>query len=102
MRERWPGSGPTKRSRSVILKVPVTRPAWVMTLPPGPSLTTRLVRGVADDLRRGRLRPGDVLPGARTLATQLGVSRNTVTAAYRELTAEGWIVAEPRGATRVA
>jgi GntR family transcriptional regulator/MocR family aminotransferase len=51
----------------------------------------RIARAVADDVRRGRLRPGDALPGSRALAASLGVHRNTVLAAYRELAAEGWI-----------
>jgi GntR family transcriptional regulator/MocR family aminotransferase len=51
----------------------------------------RIARAVADDVRRGRLKPGAELPGSRTLATSLGVHRNTVLAAYRELAAEGWI-----------
>jgi GntR family transcriptional regulator/MocR family aminotransferase len=51
----------------------------------------RIARAVADDVRRGRLRPGAELPGSRTLADALGVHRNTVLAAYRELAAEGWI-----------
>lgn len=51
----------------------------------------RLARAISDDVRRGRLRPGDALPGSRTLARTLGVHRNTVLAAYGELAAEGWI-----------
>ena len=51
----------------------------------------RIARAVSEDIRRGRLRAGDALPGSRTLATSLGVHRNTVLAAYRELAAEGWI-----------
>ncbi len=55
----------------------------------------RIARVLADDIRRGRLRAGDELPGSRTLATSLGVHRNTVLAAYRELLAEGWIESAP-------
>jgi GntR family transcriptional regulator / MocR family aminotransferase len=51
----------------------------------------RLARAISDDVRRGRLRPGDALPGSRTLARTLGVHRNTVLAAYAELIAEGWL-----------
>jgi DNA-binding transcriptional MocR family regulator len=43
----------------------------------------------------GRLAPGDVLPPIRMLASDLGVNRNTVAAAYRQLVAAG--VAETRG-----
>jgi GntR family transcriptional regulator/MocR family aminotransferase len=62
----------------------------------------RLARGVARDIRRGRLRPGDELPGSRSLGESLGVNRNTVVAAYRELTLEGWVVVRPGGGTFVA
>ncbi|MBL8765672.1 MAG: winged helix-turn-helix transcriptional regulator, partial [Phycisphaerae bacterium] len=51
-------------------------------------LFLRIARAVRDDVRRGRLLPGAALPGSRTLATQLGVHRNTVLAAFRELAAE--------------
>ncbi len=47
------------------------------------------------EIHRGRLHPGDGLPGYRTLGERLGVSRNTVMAAYRELQAEGWVVSTP-------
>jgi GntR family transcriptional regulator / MocR family aminotransferase len=65
-------------------------------------LFLRIARAVADDIRRGRLRPGDALPGSRTLAGSLGVHRNTVLAAYRELAAEGWIATRPAGGTFVS
>ena len=51
----------------------------------------QIARAVADDVRRGRLKPGARLPGTRDLARTLGVHRNTVVAAYDELAAEGWI-----------
>ena len=62
----------------------------------------RIARAVAADIRRGRLKAGDALPGSRTLATSLGVHRNTVLAAYRELTAEGWISCEEARGTFVS
>jgi GntR family transcriptional regulator/MocR family aminotransferase len=68
--------------------------AWTVTIDVGTSeepTFLRIARAVADDIRRGRLRAGDALPGTRTLAVQIGVHRNTVLAAYRELSAEGWI-----------
>lgn len=39
------------------------------------------------------LRPGEHLPPTRTLALELGVSRNVVTAAYEALLAEGYVQA---------
>jgi GntR family transcriptional regulator / MocR family aminotransferase len=42
--------------------------------------------------RTGRLAPGDRLPSTRVLAADLGLSRGTVTAAYDQLVAEGYLV----------
>jgi GntR family transcriptional regulator/MocR family aminotransferase len=63
------------------------------------TLLQQIARAVTSDIERGRLRPGDPLPGTRTLARSLGVQRQTVVAAFDELVAEGWIVNQPaRGA----
>lgn len=46
----------------------------------------------------GRLAPGMRMPATRALASDLGVSRNTVVAAYQRLTAEGFLeMREPIG-----
>jgi GntR family transcriptional regulator / MocR family aminotransferase len=72
-------------------------------VPPGDApLFARIAAAVVSDIRRGRLRPGDALPGSRTLAETLGVHRNTVLAATRELELEGWIEARHGQATRVS
>ena len=61
-------------------------------------LFLQITRSIADEIRRGRLRPGARLPGTRTLAQTLSVHRNTVVSAYDELLSEGWIEAsEARG-----
>lgn len=49
----------------------------------------------------GRLAPGSRLPGSRALAEALSISRNTVTAAYELLGAEGYVQPDRQG-TRVA
>jgi len=54
------------------------------------------------EIHRGRLKAEDPLPGYRALAEQLGVSRNTVMAAYRELQAEGWVRSAPGEGSAVA
>ncbi|MBV1858866.1 MAG: PLP-dependent aminotransferase family protein [Nannocystaceae bacterium] len=59
-------------------------------------LFAQLANAVADGVRRGRLRPGEDLPGSRTLAKSLGVHRNTVVAAYRELESQGWVEVHAR------
>ena len=64
-------------------------------------LSLQISRAISEDVRKGRLRAGAVLPGSRTLAETVGVHRNTVLAAYRELEAEGWIEAGHRS-TRIA
>jgi GntR family transcriptional regulator/MocR family aminotransferase len=54
-------------------------------------LALRLARSLAEQIREGRLAPGTRLPGTRSLARRLAISRNTAEAAYRELQAQGWI-----------
>lgn len=70
-----------------------------------------LIRGrsaadIADAVRalveRGALRAGDALPPVRTLAEGLGVNRNTVASAYRQLAQAGLVVTQGRGGTTVA
>jgi GntR family transcriptional regulator/MocR family aminotransferase len=61
-----------------------------------------IARTIAEDARSGRLAPGTRLPGSRELAVTLGVHRNTVIAAYRELTAEGFLVPKKGCGTFIA
>lgn len=62
-------------------------------------LFLRIARALIRDIERGRLHPGDRLPGTRTLAKELAVHRKTAVAAYDELALQGWIVLQPsRGA----
>lgn len=77
---------------------------WHLALDPDVAvpLHRQIERGLAAALHDGRLRAGDPLPSSRALAASLGVSRNTVNAALRELRAQGWITASPRGRTIVA
>jgi GntR family transcriptional regulator / MocR family aminotransferase len=65
-------------------------------------LFLQIARTVVDDICRGRLKPGDRLPGTRTLARTLGVNRVTVLTAYDELAAEGWITVRAASGARVA
>ena len=53
-------------------------------------------------IRDGQLTTGVRLPSSRDLAAQLGVARGTVTAAYGQLTAEGYLVARRGSGTTVA
>ncbi|MFD4642011.1 PLP-dependent aminotransferase family protein [Lentzea sp. NPDC058436] len=63
-------------------------------------------RGVEAELRRairdGRLLPGTRLPSSRDLAAQLDVARGTVTSAYTQLVAEGYLTTRRGSGTTVA
>ena len=61
-----------------------------------------LIGALREAVRSGRLAPGTRLPPYRSLATDLGVARNTVADAYAELVAEGWLTARQGSGTRVA
>lgn len=77
---------------------------WTLTLEPegtGP-VFLRIARGVMRDIRRGRLKPGQRLPGSRTWAKELGLNRNTVLAAIAELEAQGWVSTTPTRGTFVS
>ncbi|WP_199486654.1 MocR-like pyridoxine biosynthesis transcription factor PdxR [Actinomadura logoneensis] len=65
-------------------------------------LRARLMEALREAIRSGRLAPGSRLPPYRTLAVDLGVSRNTVAEAYAELVEEGWLTARQGSGTRVA
>lgn len=65
-------------------------------------LFAQIAEALAADVRRGVLRPGDAIPGSRTLAEALGVHRNTVLAALRELEKQGWIRSERARGTFVS
>lgn len=71
-----------------------------------PDASTPLYRQLYSSLRShildGRLQPGTRLPATRELANDLGVSRNTVIAAYDALLAEGYLDSLAGSGTRVA
>jgi len=61
----------------------------------------RLLSALRDAVRSGRLATGTMLPPSRTLAADLGLSRNTVAEAYAELVAEGWLASRQGAGTWV-
>jgi GntR family transcriptional regulator / MocR family aminotransferase len=65
-------------------------------------LFRQIVSAIVTDIRRGRLRPGDRLPGTRTIGRALGVNRQTVIVALDELLAEGWLETIPARGTFVS
>ena len=68
----------------------------------GSRIREALERALRDAARTGRLAPGLQLPSSRALAADLGLARNTVTEAYSQLIAEGWLTARPGAGTYVA
>ena len=48
----------------------------------GDFLLAQVARHIEQQIALGRFTPGDRLPSERALAAQLGLSRNTITAAY--------------------
>ena len=65
-------------------------------------LRTGLEQALRDAVRDGRLSPGAWMPSSRALAQELGVARGTVSQVYEQLTAEGYLAANPRSGTLVA
>ncbi|MBB6369947.1 PLP-dependent aminotransferase family protein [Chryseobacterium shigense] len=48
------------------------------------------------DIRSGRLKAGDALPGSRNLALMLKINRNTAVEAYQVLINEEWVISKER------
>jgi len=75
-----------------------------ITLPPQGTgdLLHSLHRQLREAILDGRLRPELRLPSTRALAAALGISRNTVLAAYDLLLSEGYLLVRPGSGTYVA
>ncbi|TDH60249.1 GntR family transcriptional regulator [Dankookia rubra] len=69
---------------------------------PTPRITHRIGEAIRRQIAEGVLTPGASLPSTRALAEEWGVSRTTVTAAYEQLIAEGYLEARQGARTRVA
>lgn len=81
-----------------------TQWAQLFVLPDEPALPlqTRLRLAIVRAILDGRLNPGATLPSSRELSSRLGLSRNTVTAAYLQLMDEGFLEARARSGVFVA
>jgi GntR family transcriptional regulator/MocR family aminotransferase len=66
------------------------------------SLQEQLYDGLRSAILTGQLRGGVRIPASRRLATDLGISRNTVTLAVEQLVAEGFLEARVGAGTFVA
>jgi len=62
----------------------------------------QLYRELREAVLSGRLPPGARLPSTRSIATELGVSRNTVMGAFDQLLAEGYLEGKVGSGTYVA
>ncbi|MBL8984804.1 MAG: PLP-dependent aminotransferase family protein [Gemmatimonadetes bacterium] len=85
-------------AREAVVEIPVAPGRGAAEAP----LYTQLYRRLRDEVLSGSLKPGARLPSARTLAADLRLSRNTVEAAIRQLTAEGFVVRRIGSGTTVA
>ena len=72
-----------------------------LDLDPATGRRSGLERALRDAVRSGRLAPGARLPSTRALATELSLSRGTVSAAYDQLIAEGYLAARRGSGTEV-
>ncbi|MBO1503434.1 PLP-dependent aminotransferase family protein [Serratia proteamaculans] len=65
-------------------------------------LSLQLAQALRAAINKGELKPGDPLPSTRVLAGALRLARGTVLTAFEQLTAEGFLEAQPGSGTRVA
>ena len=65
-------------------------------------ITQRICEAIKGQIASGLLGPGARLPSTRSLAAEWGVSRTTVTAAYEQLIAEGYLETRQGARARVA
>src|SRR5215813_14513657 len=66
------------------------------------SLFRQLYESVRQAILTGEMEAGSRLPSTRTLADELGISRNTVINAFDQLTAEGYLESRTGDGTYVA
>jgi GntR family transcriptional regulator/MocR family aminotransferase len=74
----------------------------VIDLDPANGLRHGIERALRDAIRSGRLPQGTILPSSRSLAHDLGVARGTVSAAYQQLSTEGYLAARQGAASWVS
>jgi GntR family transcriptional regulator/MocR family aminotransferase len=71
-------------------------------MPAQARVTQRICAAIKAQIGSGRLDPGARLPSTRSLAAEWGVSRTTVTAAYEQLIAEGYLESRQGARAKVA
>jgi GntR family transcriptional regulator/MocR family aminotransferase len=65
-------------------------------------ITQRICEAIKNQIQAGLFGPGARLPSTRSLAAEWGVSRTTVTAAYEQLIAEGYLETRQGARAQVA
>jgi GntR family transcriptional regulator/MocR family aminotransferase len=65
-------------------------------------LGRQLAQALRSAIRRGDVKPGELLPSTRILARSLMIARGTVIEAFEQLIAEGFLESQGRAGTRVA
>ncbi len=65
------------------------------------SLRRQIYETLRESILSGRLKPGTRLPSTRALAQELDIARNTVSNAYEQLLAEGYLESKTGSGTRV-
>ena len=68
----------------------------------GTPLYRQVYLQLRDRIQRGALLPGQRIPSARDLASDLGLARNTIEGALAQLVTDGWIVRRVGAGTVVA
>lgn len=69
---------------------------------PDEGIARRIVAAIKTRIHEGAYQPGDRLPSTRAFAAEWGASRTTVTIAYGQLIAEGYIATRPGARAVVA
>lgn len=68
----------------------------------GIAVYLQIAHALIEEIRRGRLPAGSLLPGTRELAVANGWNRKTAIRAYAELVAQGWLVSKGTRGTFVS
>ena len=83
---KLPGGGRTNEMKDLLIELDSR-----MKMP----LYEQICRFIKEEIRTGKIAPGEKLPSSRALAAQLSVSRSTVDLAYGQLTSEGYLDSVP-------
>ena len=62
----------------------------------------QIADSIIEFIKNGKIKTGELMPGTRLVAAELGINRNTVVQAFDVLSAEGWIISEERKRTYVS